>query len=222
MGEQCNVRGSLVGERCVPVVYFASHQANYVIGPLRRFALGLIGVAFVSQALAGATIGVPVVLSADTVLVNGEELRLAGVDAPALDQICPAGDFTWRCGLLGRLRLNEHIAGKAIRCEVRDPDAQGQVLATCWLGVAADISEWVVAQGWGLASRSAPERLRALESRARRDAQGLWANGFEPSHEWRTACALSHQEVDAGCNACALRRQELARRLERKRSVDQP
>ena len=145
--------------------------------------------------------GPAVVVSADTIEVAGQRVRLRGVDAPGLGQICRrAAGIEWRCGLLARLELVGHIGGRPVACEGDDRDAYGQRVATCEVEGSA-LAAWLVEQGWALAAQDEHARV---EAEARALGRGLWHDGFEPSTDWRLAAALPHRsEDDRALDTCA-------------------
>jgi len=113
-----------------------------------------------------------IVLSAGVIKVREREIHLAGITAPAFDQMCGASGSKWPCGRLARAGLRSFLRGRAIEClmpagadKIPDP-------ATCTVG-GDDMSEWLVAQGW--AKRSG-EPYEAAEKKARDAKLGLWSD----------------------------------------------
>lgn len=145
--------------------------------------------------------GEAVVVSGDTLEVAGERVRLHGVDAPGLGQICQrATGIEWRCGLLAKLELARHIDGRTVACDSDGHDAFGQRMAICEME-GAELGAWLVEQGWALA---AGDEHEAVEAEARRAGRGLWHDSFTPSADWRLVAALPHRAEDENAlDTCA-------------------
>lgn len=95
--------------------------------------------------------GVPKIRDGDHLTLGGARIRLAGIDAPSLDQLClnPKGD-RWTCGVAARDALVAHVAGKSWTCHVIRTDKNGQSVAKCEVD-GEDIQQWMVKSGWALA-----------------------------------------------------------------------
>ncbi|MBL8587163.1 MAG: thermonuclease family protein [Methylobacteriaceae bacterium] len=121
-------------------------------------------------------------IDGDSLRMFGEELRLAGVDAPELDQTCQREGRPWRCGQAARAALERETRGGNLRCTATRRDRYGRWLVTCRAG-GADVAAALVRQGAALAY-GAYEREEAEARDARR---GLWASSFERPDSWRRA-----------------------------------
>ena len=156
--------------------------------------------------------GPAAVLTGDTLELEGERVRLHGIDAPSLTQRCRRDSgVEWRCGLLARMELTRRIDARALACNGETRDAFGQRLVTCRVEDLT-LEAWLVEGGWALAA--SPEHAEA-EARARSAGRGLWHDGFEPSADWRFVAGLPHGAADEGTKevcACAERHKSFARR----------
>ncbi len=99
---------------------------------LRRLAGGLllalpIGLSAVAQ---DRIIGVASVIDGDTIEIHGQRIRLFGIDVPESGQLCmrPMGE-RWRCGQQASFALADHIGRATVRCEPREMDRYGRVVA---------------------------------------------------------------------------------------------
>jgi endonuclease YncB( thermonuclease family) len=118
----------------------------------------------VSAADAGNVSGTPRIVDGDTLTISDTKVRLEGIDAPETDQVCldDHGE-KWTCGIEARDQLSAHVGGREISCVVTGQDRYGRSLGTCSLG-HEDLNEWMVRNGWALAtcgiraSTSAPRR----------------------------------------------------------------
>ena len=90
------------------------------------------------------------VIDGDTIEVAGERIRLHGIDAPEMDQTCEWPDSTIACGAIAKAELADAIAGAEVRCEERDRDRYGRIVAVCHAS-GHDIGRAMVDAGWALA-----------------------------------------------------------------------
>ena len=49
------------------------------------------------------------VIDGDTIVLNGEKIRFAGIDAPEYDQDCMNGDLLIYCGMFSKVLLTKKI-----------------------------------------------------------------------------------------------------------------
>lgn len=71
------------------------------------------------------------VVDGDTLKVNGERVRLLGIDAPEKAQTCDRDGEAWRCGKAARAYMQDLTAGKRIVCESDGRDRYNRHLARC-------------------------------------------------------------------------------------------
>jgi endonuclease YncB( thermonuclease family) len=157
--------------------------------------------AFCGSALA-EIVGSPRVVDGRTLVVAGETIRLFGIDAPELEQVCRHGGRDYQCGKVARATLWDLVAGLDVSCT---PDAEaagprGGIAATCTAG-ERELNESMVAAGWALADRAATDRYVAIEADASNARRGLWKGEFEPPWEWRQAHASGAAASDGGGDA---------------------
>jgi endonuclease YncB( thermonuclease family) len=131
--------------------------------------------------------GVPDVLDGDTVFVAGARVRLEGIDAPEMDQVClTSSGECWRCGEEARARLAEKIDRQFITCRANGEDRYGRTLATCRLGLSdVDLNAWMVSEGLALSFVRYSHRYDGDEAAARESRRGLWAGAFIAPWDWR-------------------------------------
>ena len=90
--------------------------------------------------------GVASVMDGDTIEIHGARIRLNGIDAPESDQLCQGPDGSkWHYGQKSAFALADFISRAVIRCEPRDRDRYGRIVAVCFKG---DISERLAARSW--------------------------------------------------------------------------
>lgn len=128
--------------------------------------------------------GVPSLIDADTLDVDGCRLRLFGIDAMEAHQTCRRNRRVWACGEAAIAALDALIAGRAIVCETVQRDRFRRILARCRVG-RVDINAWLVREGWALADRAYSTDFVVEEALAERERKGVWAGSFIPPWEWR-------------------------------------
>lgn len=122
------------------------------------------------------------VIDGDSLVVDGREIRLKGIDAPELAQICHREGAPWQCGEEARRQLRFFVRGGDISCEGNAFDEHGRLLAVC--GIAGrEVNAWMVEEGWAVAFGDYEEQ----EAEARDKRRGLWQGRFEQPRDWRAA-----------------------------------
>src|SRR3979490_606307 len=102
--------------------------------------------------------GVPRIREGDQIQIGSSRIRLGGIDAPAVDQLClnNSGE-RWTCGAAARDELIKHVGNKSWTCHIRTTDRRGRTVARCEVE-GEDIQKWLVSNGWALAyTRGSPE-----------------------------------------------------------------
>ena len=118
------------------------------------------------------------VTDGDTIRFNGMAVRLWGIDAAEIDQICPDG---WAAGRLAREHLAGLIRDRTITCEPRTTDRHGRLVALCRAD-GEDLGAAMVSAGMAWAfirySRDYVDQEEAAASR------GLGVHGHECERPW--------------------------------------
>ena len=91
----------------------------------------------------GATFGTARIIDGDTIQVAGQRIRLYGIDAPEINQLCQRKGVPWLCGIEAARTLKERIAGSAVSCTEIDRDRYGRIVAVCKVGKTRSL-EWAV------------------------------------------------------------------------------
>lgn len=127
------------------------------------------------------------VIDGDTLELDGERIRLFGVDAPEGGQVCASGEP----GPLATAALEALTRGRGLRCEGRDRDRYGRRIAVCRAG-GEDLGAALVRAGlaWNYA-RYAGDRYTAEERAARDSRRGIWAMGCDEPWVWRRRATQS-------------------------------
>lgn len=117
----------------------------------------------------------------DSLRIGSDRVRLTGLDAPELDQVCWRDDGTeWPCGRAARDLMVELLARGPIDCQPGGTDRFGRTLARCSVG-GADLGAAMVESGLAVAYGG----YAGEEQRARAAKKGLWEGRFQNPREWR-------------------------------------
>jgi len=138
-----------------------------------------------AMAQAGDITGVPKIHDGDQVVIGSARIRLRGIDAPSVDQLClnHAGE-RWTCGVAARDELIHHTDKKSWTCHVDRTDRRGRNVAKCEVD-GEDIQKWLVASGWALAYVRFTHDYEADEKAAREAKAGMWQGAFIAPWDWR-------------------------------------
>lgn len=120
------------------------------------------------------------VTDGDTIRLNNQPVRLLGIDAPELNQICSVEGKQFACGQTARSKLIQLIGSQKVSCKTTTKDFYGRWLGLCISG-EKDLNRLMIAQGWAVSYG----RYQKEETQARRNKRGLWAGDFMPPKEWR-------------------------------------
>ncbi|WP_421684966.1 thermonuclease family protein [Thermus thermophilus] len=95
-----------------------------------------------SLALAQSLVGRASVVDGDTLEIQGVRVRLWGIDAVESSQTClDVGGKPWPCGRRAAFALADFLGQRTVRCERRDTDRYGRVVAVCHVG-GLEVNRW--------------------------------------------------------------------------------
>jgi len=125
-------------------------------------------------------------IDGDTLSIDGGPIRLMGIDAPDLDQVClNRYESPFDCGITAKAALNALVRGQQVECTVADHDRDGVSEGECRVN-GADIGGAMVARGWAFAYRSLSHAYSVAEAYAQSKRIGLWSGKVEKPHQWRS------------------------------------
>jgi endonuclease YncB( thermonuclease family) len=153
---------------------------RYSVVTALLFLLAMVLAARLEQVAERNLAGSATVNDGDTVTLAGERIRLRGIDAPELEQICRAGGGEYFCGREARRALIDLVAGRAISCSGWERDRYRRLLAICRAG-DIELNAALVERGWAVSYGDYAD----LERTAQRRGVGLWAGEFDRPGEWR-------------------------------------
>ena len=124
----------------------------------------------------------------DTLKIDGQTVRLWGIDAPELKQNCKtADDEAWPCGVIAQDILAMLVAtADQISCIIHAHDRFGRLLGQCYGGAiktGIDLQKTLVLGGFAIAEYNAA--YKAEQAIARKNRRGIWRGQFTKPKKWR-------------------------------------
>lgn len=129
-------------------------------------------------------VGMASVVDGDTLDIHGHRVRLHGVDAPESGQACQRDGRSYRCGQQAALALADLIGRRTVRCEEKDRDRYGRIVAVCAIG-GENVNAWLVRQGHAVVYRQYSQDFVTQEAQARAERAGIWAGTFDMPWDYR-------------------------------------
>ena len=124
------------------------------------------------------------VIDGDTIQIGSNKIRLYGIDAPELKQVCTIDSQSWMCGEEAAMTLAYETADHWISCIVKGQDRYGRTLAVCFKG-NIDINGEMVKRGLALAYRKYSDSYIEYEELAQSNKIGMWRSNFIKPWDWR-------------------------------------
>ena len=124
--------------------------------------------------------GLPVIIDGDSLVLSGARIRLQGIDAPEIGQVCEGKNGAFDCGRQARAILRKLVGTSQVLCEGWQYDKYQRLLAECKAGINS-LNRDMAAGGWAIAYGG----YSAEEALARKAKAGLWAGTFDRPQDWR-------------------------------------
>lgn len=121
------------------------------------------------------------VIDGDSLVVDGERIRLFGIDSPEGRQVCPDG---WPAGIEAAAYLARLVAGRNVECHQVERDRYGRSVSVCYVE-GDDLSAAMVSAGMALAFTRYSGQYVDAERRAAARGRGQHAHNCMPAWEWR-------------------------------------
>lgn len=138
------------------------------------------------------------VVDGDSLEIGAARIRLFGIDAPELRQLCRSADGSdVTCGLAARDTLSKLIGGHTVACAPAEKTpSYDRTVAVCTVKSTSgnnpetDLSEAMLRAGYAIELKAHSHGRYSTAEREARDAKrGLWAGTFERPSEWRQRTA---------------------------------
>ena len=147
--------------------------------------LGFLAVLAVAASLMAAwnresRAGHALVADGDSISIAGEKIRLEGIDAPEVTQICKNNGQDYNCGDAARDHLRKLVEGRQIECQGWERDRYDRFLGWCRAG-DTDLNGQMVSDGWAVSYGA----YQTEEAEARATRRGIWQGEFDRPSDWR-------------------------------------
>lgn len=120
------------------------------------------------------------VVDGDSLIINQQMVRLLGIDAPELNQVCTIDGKSWNCGYQAMHELRKLVLLGDVKCTSTSQDVYQRQLAVCKTK-NAEINERLVLEGWAVNYGGYSKQ----EASARKQGLGLWRGDFLRPSDWR-------------------------------------
>ncbi len=128
--------------------------------------------------------GIPKIVDGDTIRISIYKIRLEGIDAPEIRQICKKNNREYFCGRISKEKLDDKVKGNNIICKTHSRDRYKRYLATCYIN-GLNLNQWMVRNGHALAYRRYSKKYITDEDFAKDNKLGLWQGNFIDPEKWR-------------------------------------
>lgn len=133
------------------------------------------------------------VVDGDSLVISAQRVRLAGIDAPELDQTCRRGETSYPCGREAKAALSRLVGGTAVSCAFIGRDRYARDLAECRAG-DTDLNAAMVRAGHAVAFGN----YEVEEGFAQAERAGIWGGEFARPSDWRREKGKADEPVHAG------------------------
>ena len=124
------------------------------------------------------------VVDGDTIHLNGEKIRFAGIDTPELNQICIKNGIKNSCGVTAKQILIDKIAKNTVKCISQGNDQYKRTLAECFVNNES-LSSYLVRSGYAFAYRRYSDKFISDEEYAKVNKIGIWSMTFDYPWDYR-------------------------------------
>lgn len=145
------------------------------------------------------------VVDGDTIHVGDVTVRLHGIDAPEVAQMCDdAEGRPWPCGAVIRETLATTYDGQIATCTERDRDRYGRSVAKCYVD-GRDLAGEIVANGWAEAYRRYSMDYDLAEKAAQVQGVGLWAGTMQSPAAFRADQRAAQPQAQEAPDNCLIK-----------------
>lgn len=127
------------------------------------------------------------VVDGDTFVIDGQRIRLHGIDAVEGDQRCGGeGSPMWACGKWVTAEVTARYEGRVLECFQTDTDRYGRIVAVC-MDQNQELNRELVRSGLAFAYPKYSDRYIGDEAYAKRVKAGLFGTGVTQPAAFREA-----------------------------------
>ena len=133
------------------------------------------------------------IVDGDTIKINSKRIRLYGIDAPEIKQMCKKPYLTiifftftkdYPCGKISTQKLEKKINNKVITCKILDIDRYKRLIGECFKR-NLNLNSWLVSNGYAVAYRKYSKKYISNEINAKNEKKGIWQGKFEMPWDFR-------------------------------------
>ena len=133
------------------------------------------------------------VIDGDTIKIGREKIRLFGIDAPEIKQVCKnENNDSYPCGITAKNYLSWLIKGdnendEKIYCYYSERDKYKRIIGECFIGTLSktNINRIMVSHGRAVAYLKYTEKYLDAQNIAKNKKIGIWNGTFDLPEEWR-------------------------------------
>ena len=134
-----------------------------------------------------------IVTDGDTIKMGKENIRLFGIDAPEMKQICKnKNNDPYACGITSKNFLSYLIEdanenNEKIYCYYSERDKYNRIIGECFIGTISktNINKMMVGNGRAVAYLKYSEKYLDAQNIAKNKKYGIWKGTFDLPEEWR-------------------------------------
>ena len=124
------------------------------------------------------------IVDGDTIHLNGEKIRFAGIDTPEIKQTCFKDDVKNLCGVKAKQILINKIGNNTVECISEGRDQYKRILAECFVNNES-LSSYLVRSAYAFAYRKYSKKFIKDEDYAKANQIGIWSMKFEYPWDYR-------------------------------------
>ena len=169
------------------VLLVAIGGAGWALWPYMQNIAGTISTASLPTLSEPPIEGRARAVTGDTIVLSGQVVRLSGIEAPELTQVCRnARRRRWRCGRASRQALSKIVGSRKVSCSNLHADKNGFKTGTCRIG-EDDIAMRLLRSGHAVSTASSYGSYSTEEAAARSAKVGIWGGSAQSPEEFRVA-----------------------------------